>query len=699
MSVADDIKAKLDIVDYIQRYAPLKKAGRTYKCACLFHNERTPSMVVDPVRQTFKCFGCGAGGDIFSFAQKMHGWTFSEALQELGKLAGIEVRQQTPEERAKSDQLDALRGLVQAAADAYHEALFKPDVPGAAEALRYAREKRGLSDDTLKRFGVGYAPPGWRNMLDHLQQIGYSEAQIIEAGIAVRNEDKGTVYDRFRNRLIIPIRDERGRAIGFGGRILDPNDTPKYLNSPQTPLFDKSKTLFALDLAKHAIREGETAVIVEGYMDAVQAHQAGFTNVVAQMGTAITETQLKMLARSAKKIILALDSDAAGQNATRRSLEVARAALQADYTGRLSVDMRVLHIPDAKDPDDLLRETPERWRELVANAQPVADYVIDMEVSALPDHASVQEREAVARRLLPILLASENNLYNKDNVQKLALRLRIPERDLLAWAAEQERINKARPPRPRPAAPGRDAVRNAPPPRESNGAFEPPLNYDAMPEPPPFEYDAPKPVRTARPVKKQEAWLERQCLHLLFNHPEAYYAVNRKLRGLCEDQDDLRDGPLCDWGPEDFAHGDYRALMSLFKAGLEQDEMEPMDYLRAQMDDSLRALVDEILTEPLESVGNHVRGALKSDLMMVWKQVAKDIEAVDPVVELCEKVLHIRINRLQREREEICFLQVDAQTNGDNEAAALFQQHIHLSMKAKLLIEVELHNQSNLLRE
>jgi DNA primase len=702
MSVADDIKAKLDIVDYIQRYAPLKKAGRTYKCACVFHNERTPSMVVDPTRQTFKCFGCGAGGDIFSFAQKMHGWSFAEALQELGKLAGVEVRQQTPEERAKSDQLDALRGLVQAAADAYHEALFKPDVPGAAEALRYAREKRGLSDDTLKRFGVGYAPPGWRNMLDHLQQLGYGEAQIIEVGIAVRNEDKGTVYDRFRNRLIIPIRDERGRAIGFGGRILDPNDTPKYLNSPQTPLFDKSRTLFALDLAKHAIREGETAVIVEGYMDAVQAHQAGFTNVVAQMGTAITETQLKMLARSAKKIILALDSDAAGQNATRRSLEVARAALQADYSGKLSVDMRVLHIPDAKDPDDLLRETPERWRELVANAQPVADYVIDMEVSALPTNASVQEREGVARRLLPILLASENNLYNKDNVQKLALRLRIPERDLLAWAAEQERINKAKPPRPRPAPQsGRD--RSAPAPgRDASGEFEPPpLDYDAMLELPPLEYDATRPAaaRAMRPVKKQEAWLERQCLHLLFNHPEAYYAVNRKLRGLCEDRDDLRDGPLCDWGPEDFAHGDYRALMSLFKAGLEQDEMEPMDYLRAQLDETLRALVNEILIEPLAIVGNHVRGALKSDLMMVWKQVAKDIESVDPVVELCEKVLHIRINRLQREREEICFLQVDAQTSGDNEAAALFEQHIHLSMKAKLLIEVELHNQSNLLRE
>ena len=230
--------------------------------------------------------------------------------------------------------------------------------------------------------------------------------------MAVKNE-AGRVYDRFRNRLMIPIRDDRGRVVGFGARALDPEDNPKYLNSPQTALFDKSHTLFGLDTGKTAIRDSETVVIVEGYMDAIQAQQAGFKNVVAQMGTALTETQLKLVTRFAKKIILSLDSDAAGQSATMRSLETARATLQADYSGRLSVDMRVLQIPGAKDPDDLIRETPERWTELVANALPVADYVIEVEMATLPPNASVQEREAVARRLLPILLASENNLYNQ----------------------------------------------------------------------------------------------------------------------------------------------------------------------------------------------------------------------------------------------------------------------------------------------
>ena len=206
--------------------------------------------------------------------------------------------------------------------------------------------------------------------------------------MAVKNE-AGRVYDRFRNRLMIPIRDDRGRVIGFGARALDAEDNPKYLNSPQTALFDKSHTLFGLDTAKTTIRDSETVVIVEGYMDAIQAHQAGFKNVVAQMGTAMTETQLQLVTRFAKKIILSLDSDAAGQSATMRSLETARTTLQADFSGRLSVDIRVLQIPGAKDPDDLIRETPERWTELVANALPVADFVIEMEMATLPANASL----------------------------------------------------------------------------------------------------------------------------------------------------------------------------------------------------------------------------------------------------------------------------------------------------------------------
>ncbi|MFN8565700.1 MAG: DNA primase [Anaerolineae bacterium] len=375
MSVADEIKSKLDIVQYIQRYVPLKKAGRSWKACCPFHSEKTPSFVVNENNQTWRCFGaCAEGGDIFNFAMKYHNWSFTEALEELGKLAGIETRKQTPEQRQHYEELDRLRGLMKSAADYFLDQLYDAQNPAAVATLSYARNKRGLSDETIRRFGIGFAPPGWQHAIETFTALGYSEDDLLATGIATRNEESGRAYDRFRNRLMIPIRDERGRVVGFGARALAPDDNPKYLNSPQSPLFDKSRLLFGLDFAKQTIRDTETAVIVEGYLDAIQAHQAGYTNVVAQMGTALTEPQLKLLApRLARRIILSLDSDAAGQSATRRSLEVARETLQADYAGRLSVDIRILVVPDAKDPDDLIREAPERWTQLAEDAYPVAD--------------------------------------------------------------------------------------------------------------------------------------------------------------------------------------------------------------------------------------------------------------------------------------------------------------------------------------
>ncbi len=688
MSAADEIKARLDVVDYIQRYVPLKRAGRSYKACCPFHAEKTPSFVVNPDRQSWRCFGqCAAGGDVISFAMRYHGWSFNEAVQELGRMVGVEVRPQTPEQRQESDRLDVLRGLMHTAADAYHRALFDLNVTGQAAVLRYAREKRGFADETLNQFKVGYAPPGWTNMLDHLKMLGYTEEQVIEVGLAVRNDETGRVYDRFRNRLMIPIRDERGRVIGFGARALDPDDNPKYLNSPQTPLFDKSKTLFGLDAARTPIREQGTAVIVEGYMDAIQAHQAGFKNVVAQMGTAMTETQLRLLTRSstaAKRIILALDADAAGQSATRRSLETARQTLQSDWAGRLSVDIRVLQIPGAKDPDDLIRESPERWSELVKAALPVAQYVIDMETAELPPNASVQQREAVARSLLPILAASEDNLYRQDNLQKLALRLRIPERDLLAWAEEQARINRTK--RSQTAAPRREV--SAPPP---------------PPDFPPDELlaEAPIPPAPARPtpVPSGDMALEIECLRMLFREPMGYYVVNRRLRELARDDEFLIRGPLADWCDEDFSQPETRAVMGLFTAGMQQDDEDFMDFVQRQAGISLKPHLDVILADDFSRLQNRFGEGVRADLTSIWTHNRRIIEAADPVAILIEKALRLRIKRLQREREELCFLQIDSQQNGDIEAERHFQDQILLSIRAKGLIEAELQKQLAALRE
>ena len=515
MSVTDEIKSRIDIVSYIQRHVPaLKKAGRNHKACCPFHNEKTPSFVVNPERQTWHCFGaCSEGGDLFTFAQKMHGWDFKEALRELAAEADVQLRPQTPEQKIAADRLDALRGLVNTAAEFFQNRLELDD---ASAVRQYIREERGLSDEISRAFQLGYAPESWDWLLNSLRRLGYRDDDIVEVGLAVRHEN-GRVYDRFRNRLMIPIRDERGRVVGFGGRALGAEEGAKYINSPQSALFDKSRLLFGLDAGRRAIREGDTVVIVEGYMDVFQAHQAGYLNVVAQMGTAMTETQIRLVApRHASRIVLALDSDEAGQSAARRSLDVAREVLR-DFAGRLSVDLRILQVPAGKDPNDLLRQSPDKWDSLVARAQGVADYVIDTEMAALPEAPSIQEREALARRVLPLLLASENNLYKQENIQKLSRRLRISERDLMYWSRENL-------PAERPLQP--QALPVDMPPEHWEDEF------DAIPPEGVANEEPSNSVAAADTGSRSTRAIEPYCISLLLKNPNLLYMVNRKLREL-----------------------------------------------------------------------------------------------------------------------------------------------------------------------
>lgn len=690
MSVTDEIKARLDIVNYIQQYTPLKKAGRNFKACCPFHSEKTPSFTVNPDTQSWRCFGaCSEGGDIFSFAMKHHGLSFVEALKQLGDLAGVETEQRSPEQRQRDDYSDKLRGLLQTASDFYHDLLINGDSDDVRKVQAYVRDKRGLTDETVKNFGIGYAPDGWQNMLEALTNLGYSQEDIIASGMAIKN-DNGRVYDRFRNRLIIPIRDSRGRVVAFGARALNPDDNPKYLNSPQTAVFDKSRTLFGLDVAKRTIRDTETAVIVEGYMDVIQAHQAGFKNVVAQMGTAMTDTQLKSIApRYAKKIVMALDSDAAGQNATRRSLETARQTLVADYTGKLSIDIRVLHIPDAKDPDDLLRESPDEWQGIVDNALPVADFVIQMEMADLPDNPSVQEREAVARRILPILVASESNLYKQDNIQKLALRLRIPERDLLQWSQEKRQADSVRPP---------------PPPRVNNDIPDfddgaPPVDYDAL-EPPPFldddEYDdlidigIPQTRPVITPLPSREDSLETHCLRVLFLNPKLYYEINRKFRELAGDNQQLREGPLSDLCRDDFIRTEHRVLIDCFIDAVNQDDLEMLDFLERNLEDVFQNQLEVLLLGESERLHGRVRQKFGGDFGDIWKKHTRSKTSDNHDVELQKKTLQLRLERLKRELDELSFLQRDAQDASDMMVALNFGAQIMISAQARQLIDSEI---------
>jgi DNA primase len=499
--------------------------------------------------------------------------------------------------------------------------------------------------------------------MDALTAFGLSEQALLDAGLLSRS-DSGRVYDKFRHRLMIPIRDERGRTVGFGARALNPDDNPKYLNSPQTLVFDKSHTLFGLDFAAKSIRDSETAVIVEGYMDAISLHQAGYTNVVAQMGTALTDAQLNLIApKWAKRIVMALDSDAAGQNATRRSLDVARGALQKDYAGRLAVEFRILSVPGAKDPDELMRENPAAWGERVEQAMPVADFVIEMETRTLSANASVLEREAMARRILPTLIMTENDLYKRDSLQKLALRLRIPERDILAWAAEQQAIQPGSAPGARDRAAERSAATHTrQPPAPDVPIFEP----DDPPPDNPYadipNFDAPirlAPQAPAASPTRDHAKLERYCLRILYQQPNLIYHVHRKFSEIAGNDSALARGPLGEFGADDFNRSDYRALLIVLLNAQAQEDIDVYEFVQHHVDPALMDELVALFDDPWEELRPRLAFGLSADLPIIVHQSERSNGTVNLQSEIIEHAMRLRLQRLERTVQEIAYLQME----------------------------------------
>ena len=441
MSVTDEIKSRLDIVDIVSEYMPLRRAGSSLSGFCPFHsNTRTPAFAVFPNTQTWHCFGaCAEGGDVFNFVMKKEGWDFREALVHLASKAGVDLNDYGTISSEQRDYEDKLSIILNAATDYFHQILLY--APQAEQAREYVIS-RGFNEETIEQFKLGYSLESWDACRNHFNMQGYSDADLTDAGLLTVNEEKGSRYDRFRNRLMIPIRDVNGRMAGFGARTLDPEGLPKYLNSPQTAVFDKSRLLYGLDLAKRHIREVRKAVIVEGYMDVIQAWQAGFFNVVAQMGTALTAEQLRLLKRYTKRFVLALDADAAGAQATMRGLDVAREALDREsdvrfnarglvmYEGRLQADIQVVSLPQGYDPDKIIREEPELWVKLIAGAKPVVTYVIDLATQDLDVNDGKAKTEA-AQKVLPLINDVADPVEREHYRQLLARRLRIDERTLL----------------------------------------------------------------------------------------------------------------------------------------------------------------------------------------------------------------------------------------------------------------------------
>lgn len=480
-AISNEVKQRLDIVSVVSESTPLARSGRNFKACCPFHTEKTPSFYVFPDSQTWRCFGqCASGGDVISFTMKKEGLDFSTALRQLAARAGVEYHEKR-QDPVEVDHLERLRGANEAAARYFHNQLLH--APEAEHARAYVA-KRQITPEATFNFLLGYAPAGYEALKRHLEGQGYTTAELLEAGLMVEG-DRGP-YDRFRDRLMFPIRDVDGRVVAFGARALRDDQQPKYLNSSQSPIFDKSGTLYALDKARNAIRQSHVAVIVEGYMDALTAHEHGYANVVASMGTALTEKQVSQLGRTVDRIVLALDADAAGQNAILRGLETAPAALGEEsvavpaWKGRVrwqkrdgksdSVklpdgvvnivsrqkgEIRVLQLPHGKDPDELIRTTPDVWESLVADAMPMMDFVLLAAQRRFDLHDPKGKSDA-AEMVMPFLAQMPNTVEQAHYTQKLAGLLGVPENALLNDVAQS---------RPKAPAPGRQPHRSEPAPQ------------------------------------------------------------------------------------------------------------------------------------------------------------------------------------------------------------------------------------------
>ena len=392
----DDLLNRTDIVDVVQSRLQMKKAGKNYTACCPFHKEKTPSFSVSPDKQFYYCFGCGAGGNALGFIMDHDNLDFPQAVEELAKAAGMEVPREDSGRNSKPRQPtdSPLYPLLEAAAEFYRLAL--KGHPQRRAAVDYLKG-RGLSGEIARDFGLGFAPPGWDNLFKHLSSDSLQQKAMIDAGLLVENADSGKRYDRFRDRVMFPIRDSRGRVIAFGGRVLG-DDKPKYLNSPETPVFHKGQELYGLYEARKHNRNLDEIIVVEGYMDVIALAQQGLRNAVATLGTATSEEHLKRLFRVVPSVLFCFDGDQAGRNAAWRALEAALPSLQ---DGRKA---RFLFLPEGEDPDTLVRaEGTDAFRARInQHAQPLADYFFQ-QLTEEADPRSLEGKAHMATLAAPLI--------------------------------------------------------------------------------------------------------------------------------------------------------------------------------------------------------------------------------------------------------------------------------------------------------
>jgi len=431
MGVIDEVKQRTDIVEVVSQYASLKKAGRNLTALCPFHSEKHPSFFVYPEQQSWHCFGaCSTGGDVFSFIMKKQGIDFGDALRLLAQRAGVTLSSRFGQDAGR-DEKERLYQANEAAARYFHDLLLNS--PDAETARKYVAS-RGLTSKTIVDFQLGFSLNKWEGLKQHLTDMGYSEKELLEAGLIV--EAEGKTHDRFRNKLMFPIHDLRGHIVGFGARVLD-DSLPKYINSPQTPTFDKSSSLYGINLAAAAIRQQDTAVIVEGYMDVITAHQNGFNNVIASMGTSVTEKQVNILRKLTRNMVLALDADTAGEEAMLRGV---------GYENTLEAEVKVMVLPKGKDPDDVIKENTETWSQLLADARAIMYYTFTM-VTADLDMTKEENQILAATKLLKIITNTKDSVRLDRYLRKLENVTGISYRKLEEALSKIKQESKARRPR------------------------------------------------------------------------------------------------------------------------------------------------------------------------------------------------------------------------------------------------------------
>ncbi|HEX9068372.1 MAG TPA: DNA primase [Ktedonobacterales bacterium] len=654
-TVIEQIKNKLDIVAEIGAVVPLRQSGKAHRGICPFHGERTPSFYVFPQTATWRCFGCNEGGDLIAFVEKQQGLDFKDALALLAERAGVTL-DSAPVSSASVAEASArkrLRALNESAAIWFHAQMLQ------SPAAQYARSylaARGVSNETLTQWRLGFAPDA-DELSRYLLTQGYTDRELIDAGLARQREPErgGGLFDFFRGRIVFPIRDARGATIAFGGRELG-GGQPKYLNTPQTLLFEKSATLFGLDMAREAIRKQDHVIIVEGYMDVIVPSQEGTRNIVAVIGSAVTEKHIQAIKKLTRRVVLALDPDAAGDSAATRGIMVAQHAFDrvaipvvgpAASSGhearrggprgsvrleeQVDADIRVARLPRGVDPDELSRQDPAAWQQAIASAVPLVDFLFDVWTADLPLDTPQGKLDA-CRRLLPVIAEVRSRTLAGEYVDRLAMKLRLDVRDL------QRELALTRQQVDREARQRLLAQRDRPPqtseePEEGDGRVAN-LGYSPSTQPESATYsfsrDASHPTSRAGTsvMSPGEISPEKHCLGMLLAFPETWQEI----------------GAILDEG--DFTSSDSRALFGVLAGMLSQGCRDPDELMG-------------YLTSPLLELATVARGRVSAeeppDTPMLLKEAS-------------QAAFRVKKGRLRAELAEIDALLREAESERDEGA-------------------------------